>query len=429
MNIVQNLNKFSTAAKRASLEPRLYVPAPLADNKLLTRAGIKPLLQDKYKFFLHTLYLRRVMNRNLTRKEPVEINAERFEQYVGKKLAAPIVKFWVEQGVVETNGSYQATVRSKAYRFTRAYQDAAIVDVGFLEDKFEKKVRLMKQKEDAGVLDMTKIQNVFLHFNLHELKVDVVEAQLAINQRLFDAGLANDEDAKDKANLDTLAIHAINEGDYRAHRDHKGHRLHTNFTNCSKYLRKHFFIDTGEALVNLDVSNSQPLFLCILLVQHVKGITMPQDMLDYISACEKGQLYETMMVAMGLEPNNKPTRDKMKRKLFLAVFYGKNEAAHAHEEWHVFSRLYPSVAAFITRAKQSDYKSLSHRMQQAEAALVLDTVVKTIAETHPAADFFATTIHDSIVTTATNAAYVMTLMTHAFAALSLRVTINCEDFK
>ena len=325
MYIVQKPNKFLTPSKETSKELRLYVPAPLADNKLLTEAGIKPLLQDKYKFFLHTLYLRRVMNRNLSRREVVEINAQRFESYVGKKLAAPIVKFWVEQGVVETPDSYQPGVRSKGYRFTAAYQDAAIVDVGFLEEKFEKKVRMMKKKEEAGIMDMTKIQNIFLHFNLHELKVDVVEAQLAINQRLFDAGLGNDEDAKDKANLDTLAIHAIHEGDYRCQRDAKGHRLHTNFTNCSKYLRRYFFIETGEALVNLDVSNSQPLFLCVLLKQHYNH--MEQDMLNYISACENGLLYETMMVALGLDPDNKPARQAMKKKLFLAVFYGKNESA------------------------------------------------------------------------------------------------------
>ena len=93
-----------------------------------------------------------------------------------------------------------------------------------------------------------------------------------------------------------------------------------------------------------------------------------------------------------------------------------------------FSELFPSVAAFITKAKQTDYKSLSHRMQQAEAALVLDTVIKTITETYHPNEFFATTVHDSIVCTETNAPYVMALMTQAFAQVGLRVNINKECF-
>ena len=240
------------------------------------------------------------------------------------------------------------------------------------------------------------------------------------------AGLVNDTDTQDKCDLDTIAIHAIAEEPPRAHRDEKGHRLHTNFTNLSKYMRKHLYIKTGEALRNLDVSNSQPLFLCVLLMQHVKQ--MEQDMLDYIQHCETGQLYEKMMVEMGHNPKDKQARDRMKKRLFKCVFYGQNASASTYKEWAVFSSMYKSVAEFITQAKKTDHRSLSHRMQKAEAALILDTVIKQIAEAYHPSDFFATTIHDSIVTTESNAPYVKELMTQAFAQVGLRVNINDEAF-
>ena len=426
MHIVQKPNKFSATPEKRLKSPRLYVPVSLSDDALLAQAGIKPLLRDKYKYFLHVLYLRRVMNRNMTRREMVELNYKYFENYVGKKLAAPIIDFWIAQGVVETPGSYQVGVRCKAYRFTEQYQDDRAVDVGFVEDKFEKKVMLLKKKESRGTLDMTKIQNVFLQFNLSELRVDLVPAQLEINQRIYMAGLVNDTDTQDKCDLDTIAIHAIAEEPPRAHRDEKGHRLHTNFTNLSKYMRKHLYIETGEVLRNLDVSNSQPLFLCVLLMQHVKQ--MEQDMLDYIQHCETGQLYEKMMVEMGHNPKDKQARDRMKKRLFKCVFYGQNASASTYKEWAVFSSMYKSVAEFITQAKKTDHRSLSHRMQKAEAALILDTVIKQIAEAYHPSDFFATTIHDSIVTTESNAPYVKELMTQAFAQVGLRVNINDEAF-
>ena len=335
MHIVQKPNKFSATPEKRLKSPRLYVPVSLSDDALLAQAGIKPLLRDKYKYFLHVLYLRRVMNRNMTRREMVELNYKYFENYVGKKLAAPIIDFWIAQGVVETPGSYQVGVRCKAYRFTEQYQDDRAVDVGFVEDKFEKKVMLLKKKESRGTLDMTKIQNVFLQFNLSELRVDLVPAQLEINQRIYMAGLVNDTDTQDKCDLDTIAIHAIAEEPPRAHRDEKGHRLHTNFTNLSKYMRKHLYIETGEVLRNLDVSNSQPLFLCVLLMQHVKQ--MEQDMLDYIQHCETGQLYEEMMVALGHNPKDKQARDHMKKRLFMCVFYGQNASASTYKEWAVFT--------------------------------------------------------------------------------------------
>lgn len=424
MYIEETVEKFSTLPEKSEISPRLYIPENMVDNNLLKDAGINPLVFDKYKFFLHVLYQRRVLNRNKSRREHVELNYKVFESYVGKKLAAPIIDFWVEKGVVETPGSYQPGVRSKAYRFTDNYQNITARNIGFLEEKFERKVLNLKRKALVGTIDMSRPQNAFLVYNVQELKIDLKRAQLTINERMYAAGEAGDLEAKAKANLDTIAAQAIYDGDYRWHRDAKGNRFHSNFTNFAKYLRQYAYIVTGEVLVNLDVSNSQPLFLCVLLKQHVAH--MEQDMLNYIQDCEKGRLYETMMVAMGLDPKDKPARDRMKKRLFLAVFYGKNEAAKTYDEWVKFSELYSSVAAFITKAKATDYKVLSHRMQQAEAHLILDTVIKTIAENHRPEDFFATTIHDSVVTTESNAAYVMALMTHAFAELGLRVNINCE---
>jgi hypothetical protein len=193
-------------------------------------------------------------------------------------------------------------------------------------------------------------------------------------------------------------------------------------------VRQDFYLETGEELMNLDVPNSQPLLLCVLLLDHF-GKDVPTDVLDYIQACEKGKIYETLMTKMGLNPADKAVRKRFKTKMFKCVFYGHNKNAENYEEWKVFRSTYGTVADFITDQKRVDYKALSHKMQRAESALIIDDVIRTIAENHSPEHFFATTIHDSIICTRDNAEYVRGLMVAAFKQVGLNVRIVPEPLR
>ena len=405
---------------------RLYVPASLADGKLLEAAGLKRKVWDKYFFLLHTMYLKRILS-GAERYEAVEINAQLFEKHVSTKNAATIKDFWINQGVITTNGSYEAGVRSKAYVFTPAYRDEKCIDLGYYDELFEKKVYAMRQKTRHGKIDLSIRHHAHLNYCLEEIRIDALGAQLALNQKLHDfTGTAAAKlDLLDKINLSTVAIKNIYDQEFHISRDVKGRRVHTNLTNLIKDARSWMYLETGEALVNLDIPNSQPLFLALLLLDHY-GKDVPKDVLDYVSLCESGTLYQHLMEKMGLRYEIAAEKKMFKARLFKAVFYGKNEVADRYVEWQDFKEEFPNVASFITEQKRVDYKQLSIRMQRAESDLILDNVVATIAHNYRPSEFWVATIHDSIVCTQDNAEYVQGLMVNAFKAKWLNVKINPE---
>lgn len=414
--------------KHDSIPPqRLYLPAVLIDFEPL--AALKPKFQNKYKFFLHTLYLQRILT-GTARHEYVEINNEYFKKHVTTDHAPTIKKFWIEHGVIECDGSYQVGVSSKGYRFTKQYQNEKVVDTKYFDKGFERKVYTMRQETKNGKIDLKVKQHAFLKFCQEDLRIDATAAQLRLNQQLFEAKGTKAQRAKlfDKVNLNTIAINSIKDQDFRISRDVTGRRVHTNISNLMKDVRQDLYLETGEEMVNLDVPNSQPLLLCVLLLQHF-GKDVPTDVLDYIQACEKGEIYERLMVQMGLNPDDKAARNKFKKRMFKCVFYGQNKNAENYEEWKAFRSKYGAVADFITDQKRVDYKSLSHRMQRAESALIIDDVIRTIAENHSPEHFFATTIHDSIICTQDNAEYVRGLMVAAFKRVGLNVRIVPEPLR
>lgn len=100
--------------------------------------------------------------------------------------------------------------------------------------------------------------------------------------------------------------------------------------------------------------------------------------------------------------------------LFRTIFYGRNQAAESHPEWHLFTQFFPAVGAFTTESKRKDYIVLSIALQRLEAEIMIDGVINTIALTHNPEDFFALTIHDSSVTTEDKKNYVKSLIAQEF---------------
>jgi hypothetical protein len=195
-------------SKHDNIPPqRLYLPAVLVNFAPLL--ALKPKFQDKYKFFLHTLYLQRILT-GTGRHDYVEINNEYFKKHVTTDHAPAIKKFWIEHGVIECDGSYQVGVTSKGYRFTKAYRDEKVVDNKYFDKGFEHKVYKMRQLTKNGKIDLTVKQHAFLKFCLEDLRIDTTAAQLRLNQQLYQAKGTKAQRAKlfDKVNLNTIAARA-----------------------------------------------------------------------------------------------------------------------------------------------------------------------------------------------------------------------------
>jgi hypothetical protein len=237
-------------------------------------------------------------------------------------------------------------------------------------------------------------------------------------------------------------------------------RIHTNLTNLLKILRQYLAVD-GERLVNVDISEAQPLFMGLALAGvesgeqadgqgqeaggreggkregrcgaplHMMDNTMmdkdtllgggfdrerlPADLRRYIELCEARGLYQTVADCLG------KTRDEAKHSV-MVVFFDK--PWHHNAVTAALDQLFPNVMEAMRRMKQGNYPRLAHFAQRIESAFMFGRVVPRIMALRP--DLFVSTIHDSILTTAVNAQFVRRIMLDEFARLGLSPQVEVE---
>lgn len=262
-------------------------------------------------------------------------------------------------------------------------------------------------------------------------------------------------------NLQRLEIDDIKEYEHPAHQVAAGFirekdlwfkvddygRIHTPVTNLPSVLRKNLTIN-GQRLANVDIGESQPLFLGLAASKAGKregrrkgqaggegspyvGHTyvgqeyltsggngrgrLTADLREYLGLCESRRLYQSIADHLGV------TRDKAKRSVMVA-FYGKPH--HQNNAARALGERFPTVMAMIKRIKKDDYRRLAHVAQQIESGFIFGQVVSRIMHEKP--DMFVTTIHDSLLAPVTEAVAVRQVMLDEFAKLGVQPQIQIE---
>jgi hypothetical protein len=232
-------------------------------------------------------------------------------------------------------------------------------------------------------------------------------------------------------------------------------RVHTSLTRLPKLARSALTFE-GEKLECLDIANSQPLFLSVILQNPAKyenvkffqsnpylplntqplpntqplsplSITTPTIALSpvlstitptrsddpkltiFSSLCEAGNLYEFL--------SDGRSRDDVKTDLFAAI-YGK---PRSHNELMAkIKELWPAEAKAIARLKRNDYRYLPRLLQLVESTFIINGVCRRLM----AADIPCFTIHDSVLTTPRWVETVRATMLDEFRLVGLRPKIH-----
>jgi len=167
-------------------------------------------------------------------------------------------------------------------------------------------------------------------------------------------------------------------------------RMHSNFTVLKKEIRKNFITIDGLPTYELDIKNSQPFFLIMLMKEkiHLSELIKP-DVSKYIDLVKNGLIYEYL-----IENNMVENRDDAKIMLYRVLF-GKN--GHKRKENIIFLKHFPTVYDFIKNYKEhaKDYKILSHDLQLKESDFIFNKVIRHLMNSFSNMTIF--TVHDSIV--------------------------------
>jgi len=190
----------------------------------------------------------------------------------------------------------------------------------------------------------------------------------------------------------SYSVESIYNGDLYSQFDIYG-RVHTNFTTLKSEIRKTCLTIDGYEIEEVDIRNSQPLFLTILIDKHNDDLNCVDDgeYEFFRGLVVNGLFYDYYMKKSGIVP-----RKEAKNSVYKVLF-GKN-AGDIHSE--IFRDIFPTIYDFIVKYKEiygpenGDHKIISHELQKCESNFLFNSIIKDIMRQHPHIKLF--TVHDSI---------------------------------
>jgi hypothetical protein len=195
-------------------------------------------------------------------------------------------------------------------------------------------------------------------------------------------------------------------------------RFHSVATNMLGGQRGYLYGPDGRPLVNIDLANSQPLVLGLVLLR-LYPRRLPDSVRRYIELCESGRFYEELMREAGFNGD----RDCFKPKVFTAVFFGEAHKMRGPIA-DAFRRMFPEPWEAILELKRENYRNAAWQMQRAESDLVLKRAARAFMRRHPDAPLL--TVHDSIMTAEDYRGEAEAAIMAAFRREGLRPTIKAK---
>jgi hypothetical protein len=294
------------------------------------------------------------------------------------------INYLIDNNIIALMTQYQTGVTSRIYSL-----DDSIFTSKIKRYKNYDKVLLRKYKGKFVEMVGSSIdeKESLIDIDVKEKLVsDLFSVNIEFDRAIFFLDSLKYQDY-DIYNRNVYSVECINNKHIFYHFDAYG-RMHTNYTILKSFIRKNCLMIDGEETCELDISNSQPLFLSkIIRDSGTKWVDQNEfELFSYL--VESGGYYEYMMSKSKFDKN-------IIKKMTYKVLFGRNRSNNKCDI--LFESNFPTIHNFIKLYKKefSNYKILAYDLQKMESNLIFNNIIKTIINIYP--DIKIITIHDSIV--------------------------------
>jgi hypothetical protein len=144
----------------------------------------------------------------------------------------------------------------------------------------------------------------------------------------------------------------------------------------------------GEETCEIDIKNSQPLFLNKIIDDNKTLISLSDELNLYRSLTMNGSFYQFLQINLDIKEK------KLVKDMIYKVFFGKNYTNKFDKNFKsIFPKLYDFIITF--KSINQDYKSLSYKLQNLESNFIYNNVIKDIYQSYE--NIKLITCHDSII--------------------------------
>ncbi len=289
--------------------------------------------------------------------------------------------YLISEGIIECdNHSSKKNGKALGYRF-RSDVISKLIPVEIKKETLKKQIINNRQKRNNLV--NSKYKEYKNHF-LDTFKIDTDAALDYINalfyKRISELGLKHaNNDITDflkefnkitsQFNYLYMSIHAIKDGQLFFNQNDTNNRIDTNLTSLKSELKQ--FIISSSNLVQIDIINSQPFLLSIILKEEKNSSIDRKELIKYTNWTRKGLFYEKFTEEYIKKYNCKISRKEIKELMFC-IFYSKNESYVKQKG--IFKNIFPTISHWIQQQKLQNHNTLAIKMQKFESEICIDKI-------------------------------------------------------
>jgi hypothetical protein len=319
---------------------------------------------DLIDFFITRLHIN---------KDKVQLNSRWLKSLYGNQY--PAIMFWLlDNNIIELHKNYSVGYKSKVYKLK---EDVKIN--GFIASSFKLPINLDKKKQQ-WISKKVEINHSFDINVINHLNWSLSNIQLNKNDAINVLQNLNIDKEVSKINLTN--IDKIISNNLYSNFDKHG-RFHTNYTTLKKEIRQSSLTINNNKITELDINNSQPFFLLLIMHQNAFKDTL------YVNDVINGVIYDKIVKVSQIE------RKVVKKEVFK-ILYGRNNKKKKTNIELAFECLYPDTYKWLIEWKKTlnSYKEVAHQLQKIESNFIFKNVIPKIIEWKKIPII---TVHDSII--------------------------------
>ena len=290
------------------------------------------------------------------------------------------IDYLIDRGVLILLKKHNKGKNARIYRLSKQIIEGEVTRYKNIDAILLKKYRKSIESVENKSFDFNPIQSQVKS----KLIEDLFTVEIDYSKSIFFLDSSIQEHEIYQKNK--YSVESIKDRHIFYHFDNYG-RLHTNFTILKSFIRKNCLLIDGEETYEIDIKNSQPLFLTKLIEESQYQINVTEFEFYKLLAFS-GTFYKFIQDKFSLK-DKKTTKD-----LTYKVLFGKN---YQNKYDKSFGTIFPSIYEFIKCFKKDrgDYRSLSYELQRSESNFLFNIVISKIYDTHPHIKII--TCHDSII--------------------------------
>jgi len=293
------------------------------------------------------------------------------------------INYLVENGILLLLSKHQKGKNSRVYAIRETVLRGKISRYNNHD-----RVLLKKYKNKVSQVEEGDIENSLIDRDIKsKLISDLFHVEIQFDKSIFYLDAVKESDV-DIYNRNRYSVECINDKHIFYHFDNYG-RLHTNFTILKSFIRKNCLLIDGMETHEIDIPNSQVLFLAKLIQDSGTKWVKSEEFELFKTLTIDGTYYQYIMDSIN-------TKDRGQAKeITYKVLFGRNGPTSKADK--TFNSLFPTIHNFIKLYKKEngDYKILAHELQRAESNLIFNKIIRHVMTLYP--DIKIVTVHDSII--------------------------------